>query len=221
MHMILVLAFSGLVASGDDASTTASEPSTETTVRGEVVSAPRKVADWSVGGGVGVVVYSGGGLNFSSGPTARASIEKRIAEQTWLMLGVSAVYSESSQPALLDRPAWQSSGGGGNLSVGARHAFDLGGVVTVSPYIALEAGVRASRSRSVQSASTIHNNSYELGAEAGLIVERELVDGLAVRFSSSVLQASYSKSTTRGVGSNSFLSMGLGFAPALEARMYW
>lgn len=187
------------------------------------VEAPR----WSLGFGyapsIVTVLTSDSGLDglLTSTPRVSTTIERRVGDATWLGLQLGGNYG-SSHPE--DSRGWEY--GSLYAQVGVRHVLNPKGLVEVSLWGAASASYwsGAYPNPSEQEPDAVHSSrAFSLGLVGGLALERELIQGLALRLSSSVAQASWNKTLDwtsradlrRAVEST---SVSVAFAPMLELR---
>ena len=211
-------------------------------------------ADWNLGAGLGfsfgtIGLSSGtiglaglggagglsslGGLSVAPSPRATLLLERRLSERLFLSFNAGAGYS-ASQSASFSGFSYRNLSLEGSL--GLRRLFNPGGIIEVSAFGAAGVNYGNFESRSVISTSdgmggttstsqTYRGNSFTVGAVAGLTLERELITGLALRLSSSILGFSYGGSkytlivadaTTESAGDQ--IDVGLRFNPAIELR---
>lgn len=210
-------------------------------------------ADWNLGAGLGFsfgtiglssgpiglagLAGAGGlaslGLSVAPSPRATLLLERRLSERLFLSFNAGAGYS-ASQSATFSGLSYRTLSLEGSL--GLRRLFNPGGIIEVSAFGAAGVNYGNFESRSVISTSdgmggttsapqTYRGNSFTVGAVAGLTLERELITGLALRLSSSILGFSYGGSrytlliadtSTESAGDQ--IDVGLRFNPAIELR---
>ena len=212
-------------------------------------------ADWNLGAGLGfsfgtIGLSSGniglaqllgagglsgslGGLSAAPSPRATFLIERRLSERLFLSFNAGAGYS-ASQSATFSGFSYRNLSLEGSL--GLRRLFNPGGIIEVSAFGAAGVNYGNFESRGFISSSdgmggttsapqTYCGNSFTVGAVAGLTLERELITGLALRLSSSILGFSYgvskytllvSDTSTESAGDQ--VDVGLRFNPAIELR---
>ncbi|MFZ5438352.1 MAG: hypothetical protein ACOZQL_00020 [Myxococcota bacterium] len=213
---------------------------------------PRRAPDWNLGAGVGLQIESPsmvgtlggvgglGGLNgiISSGllssvsPTAAAFVERRLGERSWLMFQAAVGYTGQTLRDSGSNRLFTANG-----RVGARYVLNPHGLIEVSWYGAAHVAWRSWNSGSLQMAfdpqtntvgtelTTYKSTGLSIGAVTGVVLERELIEGLALRLSTSILGASYSSNWAQ-VSNNVSLQqasgdgvdVGLRFSPSLELR---
>ncbi len=187
------------------------------------IDAPR----WSVGFGYAPAVVTvltstrGIGGLASSSPRLSTTIERRVGDATWLGFQLGGHYSDF-------RPEYgqDSEQGGLSAQLGVRHVLNPKGLVEVSLWGAATADYWTisypSPSEQVPDAIS-SGRGFTVGVVGGLALERELVQGLALRLSSSVAQAHWGKTFEWTSGSDfrhtsESGSVSLAFAPMLELR---
>jgi hypothetical protein len=196
-----------------------------------VAEATAAEADWSFGAGVsfGVFVSSaslGGLAAVSTGvPVVAASLERRLSDRTWLVLGGAGAVSR-------DRVAFTAYGEARAdsrslyLTAGVRRVLTRAGAPVDVSILALgEAGVADADQRSVLAGSEAlqEMTSWLAGASAGIAVDRELTGGLSLRVASPLLGVTYARSRYESAGqpaptASSFSVRAL-LAPRLELRL--
>ena len=215
----------------------------------EAVPVPK---NWNLGAGISFLFPS---MNFISGagslvglaglgsvgslspgvalPRFTLLIERRLTDRMFLMLNAGIGYSGSQSQTF---SAISSRNFSLDATAGVRGIFNPGGVVEVSAFGSVAVAYTNYENRSifqttdsmgmsVQTPTTLRGNSYTVGGLAGLALERELISGLALRLSSSILGFSYngtSSSTTIQDNTTENESrggdVGLRFSPAIELR---
>jgi hypothetical protein len=187
------------------------------------IEAPR----WSLGFGyapsVVTVLTSNSGLGgvLTSTPRVSTTVERRVGDATWLGFQLGGRYGSSST-----EDSRGSESGGLYAQLGVRHVLNPKGLVEVSLWGAASADYWTGSypSPSEQVPDAVHSGrGFSLGLVGGLALERELVQGLALRLSSSVAQANWGKTMDWASGSDlrstsEFGSVSLAFAPMLELR---
>ncbi len=164
-------------------------------------------------------------------------LERRLGAVDWLLLQVRFNHDTAVDDSTLERKLTVQSTSG-DVELGIRHVFNPGGIVELSAFVIGGAGY-SSHSRQDETSyqatpqsepviSIFGQQSHirSIGATAGLIFERTLLDQLALRFSAGLLGASYftedsaygkqgeepTKSKDHGA------DFGLRFQPGLELR---
>lgn len=218
---------------------TAPAPASAPATGGAPAPAPAApLPQWSFGGGLSYEVFqfpaSSSGLRMTGAlvPAAGASLERRLSERSWFVLGVSGSVWRDRE----DVP--DGSAGYGrydtralSVTAGVRRAVSRAGApVEVSVVVAALAGVNDGERRldsryaaASTSSVTRDETSWSAGAQVGLALERELTDGLSVRVASPLLRASYSRGSIRETGKPDARSSAAGvtaaLAPTLELRL--
>jgi hypothetical protein len=194
-------------------------------------AAPR----WSLG--AGVISFAGPlssarfitTTNFVSPPSlpgAQASLERRLGDDTWLVLGVlgavdrqrAEVPAGASGRTRFDQAVF-------GLDVGVRRLLTpRGAPLDVSLLLAGNAGVGHSREDLTFTTTTVQRQTtWGVGASAGIAVDRELVSNLSVRVATSLFAAGYTWGRTEvsggGTGDGSSFAAGFQLAPSLELRL--
>lgn len=201
-------------------------------------TAPAQPADasppqWSFGGGVAYIIFSGGALALYSSdtlnvPSASASLERRLSDRTWVIAGLNG----SVQRDRMDVPAgsWGYTRNDARLlSVvgGVRRVLARPGAKVEFSLVALgEAGVGDADRREISySATSVSTDltSWFVGANAGFALDRELGDGLSFRIASPLVGASYEWSMVDRAGEPRQLGSAFRvyayLAPRLELRL--
>jgi hypothetical protein len=194
---------------------------------------------WSIGAGGGGYVFGNDVLVSSLSPASssipfvRASLERRVGEATWLVLGVAGWYStfDADPPTtsgaylLTDSDATEWNG---RVEGGLRRELTGAGAPLVVSGLLLANVGGISRERRFLSGTPAEEvredaDAVVAGLSAGIAVDRELTRGLSVRISSSLVTASgsWSEIRTRGQPSRDArtFSVGLALAPILELRL--
>jgi len=195
-------------------------------------------AQWSLGAGVstGFVVSSGmSGLGLlssglvSSVPSANASLERRLSERTWLVLGLDGFVTSSRRDAVPGLVTYAYSRLDQRqlaADCGVRHVVTARGTpVEVSVlalaevgYASIDATLDNGAATQAQSAST-----WLAGAHVGLALERELTAGISLRVATPVAVLSWQQSRQQSPGfpaaSSHALEAGVLLAPRLELRL--
>jgi hypothetical protein len=200
----------------------------------------RRQRDWDLGAGIGFgdsSFASLGGTFFDGTPSYRASLERRLIDGTWLGItafldydaGTQPVYSSGSPPAQRERIDYSTSSIGGLLGVRQVVYRD---VVELSLYGAF--GYQRTRvggdvllpGESLRGLSAPGSFAHVWRITAGLTLERELIDGLAVRLSAEFgnLMRSRTVQILDGDSPSSDTKddrIQLHIAPALDLRFYF
>jgi len=197
-------------------------------------------ARWSIGAGLGhpsipIILSSAGyGSNGvapaygSYAPSASTMLERVITRRLALMVRGSAKVNLTSQgEASLGDPSSQAL----DLSVqgGPRWLVNPDGPVEVSIYGLLSTGLsRWQFSSPYDPDQSLTSRSYSVGADLGLVTERELMDDLYLRFQSSVLRSGYTWAEAPEysgdpaqprLGVASGFSAGVALSPSVELRL--
>jgi hypothetical protein len=200
----------------------------------------RPQRDWDLGAGIGIgdSTFVSLGSSFStSTPSYRASLERRLGPRTWL--GVTAlfdydaatqrVYASSSLPAQRERIDYSTSAVGGLLGVRQVVYRDI---VELSLYGAFAyqrariGGDTLLPGESLAGLSAPGSFVHAWRITAGLTLERELIESLAVRLSAELGNLMRSR-TVQVVDGDSPSSdtkddrIQLHIAPALDLRFYF
>lgn len=207
--------------------------------------------DWNVGAGIGFgtplvsldatlglagltgLSSVGSTFGLSTQPRMTVLIERRLGERLFLGFQFSASF-RGSQSDTFSAVSFRSVNVDG--TIGLRSVFNPRGVVEVSWFANVGLGYGNTENRSlisnvdsmgavIQTPQTWRSNAFGVGAVAGLALERELVSGLALRLSSSVVGLSYSISSSTSIirevstdNANHGFDGGLRFSPTLELR---
>lgn len=210
--------------------------------------------DWSIGAGFGFFVSGPslaalgtpglagllggtGGLGISSvtQPQVTMLVERRLSEQLFLTFQGAASYGASQDDLDAElRTHFLSLQG----AFGVRRLFNPRGVVEVSWFGNAGVGYTNAESRfyastfdsstGMYTATTLQifrSHTFTVGAATGLTLERQLIEGLALRLSSSILGVSYGLgASTATIGDsntdrqNHQVDVGLRFSPSIELR---
>lgn len=193
---------------------------------------------WSIGAGAGTIIFGNdlllSGIGSSAGmPFVRASLERRVGERTWLVVGASAFYettdtdptSTSYSIVYTETDSTERSGrveaGLRRELTGARAPFVVSGLLLANVGgLSLERRyLTGTPGQEVQEDS----DAFVAGLSAGAAVERELTRGLSVRISSPVVITSWSWREIRTSGQPSrdarTFGVSLTLAPLLELRL--
>lgn len=208
--------------------------------------------DWNVGAGIGFSFGSLGATSWIGGlaglgglsggasiapsvqPRLSVLIERRLTQRLFLSFQAAASYS-ANQSDTSSALAYR------NLAlegiVGLRRIFNPRGIVEVSWFANVGVGYGNYEYRTLTIAldpatstyqpipQTSRGNSFSVGAVTGLTLERELIAGLALRLSSSIIGLSYgstannlSTADASADSANHGVDAGLRFSPAIELR---
>ncbi len=189
-------------------------------------------AGWSLGAGVSTaVIYSScstsTGLICPSarGPSASASLERRLSDSSWLVVGFAGAIGDSRQDPIPD-----SSGGARwkerrlTVDIGLRRIVTgRGAPVEVSILALGEGGYdEASATLDGNAAGEQRFSSWLAGADVGLAIDRELVTGLTLRVATPLAGAWWQKTRQRLSGSTvdgRSVDASVYLAPRLELRL--
>lgn len=195
--------------------------------------APRE-PDWTFGGGVSFGVgavtssLSVGGLTVTTQiPTVAASLERRLAGRTWLVLGGAGGVAHRRadvQEGSYGYPRDDSRQG--FLTAGVRHALTSAGApVEVSAIAYVEGGLVDADQRlfvfTTESREDV--TMWVAGVGAGIAIDRELTHHVSLRVASPLLQARYARLRVKETGqpaqTATDLSAGALVVPRLELRV--
>ena len=196
---------------------------------------PAGPAQWSLGAGwspgyVSVISSAPTSLGFVSPPVlpaVTASLERRLGERTWLVLGVFGAVGRQRQ----DVPP-----GGFGLSqddatqlfvnAGVRWIVTVPGAPVDVSFLGLLEGGGAGWDQAVVSAGAetqLKTTAWRVGASIGIAIDRELTRGLSLRVATPLLGASYAWTRAEPAGQppqeGSDFSVAAVIAPRLELRL--
>lgn len=193
---------------------------------------------WSMGAGIGWgsilsgglgsanVISTPGGLTFLvRAPGVGASVERRLGPGTWLALGV---YGRTESRSIDGQPpsyAQETDLTEGAVTLGLRQVLTSPGApMAISVLVLGEAGGARSATRLAgDNGDRDASRVAAVGAGVGVAVERELLDGLSVRLSTSVARASWWRARIDPSGGPAQhadgFSAGVQLAPSLELRL--
>jgi len=200
----------------------------------------RRQRDWDLGAGIGIgdsSFASLGGAFLTGTPSYRASLERRLINGTWLGVtalldydaGTQRVYSSASPPAQRERIDYSMSSAGALLGVRQVVYRDL---VELSLYGAFAyerariGGDALRPGETLLGVSAPGSFAHVWRITAGFTLERELIDGLAVRLSAELGNLMRSR-TVQIVDGDSPSSdtkddrVQLHIVPALDLRFYF
>lgn len=186
-------------------------------------------------GGLGGLGGLSGTLGVSSQPRMTLAIERRLNEYLFVGFGAGVSFS-TSQSDNLSGFGYRSVNVDG--TIGLRRIMNPGGVVEVSWFANVGVSYANSEIRSMGASidpvtGMINQNTpqvglsqgFAFGAATGITLERELLSGLALRLSSSILGLGYGSSSTKLTvsedtreGSAHSFDGGLRFSPTIELR---
>lgn len=206
---------------------------------------------WSIGAGLGFGSYPLGSLTpgaslvgiSSSGigslygaPAAVLDVERLLSPQTALLAGLSIQASSRSIPA--DSVPTGSSAYTSSTFLGAaaliglrREVTDLASVVQVSLYGALSLGFATQSQDYTQrsgngtaTVTTDSNNLFQFALLGGLVVEKPLMERLALRLTAHLFTSAYSIGKSQAAASapsytTSGFDLRLGVDPTIELRL--
>lgn len=213
-------------------------------VAGSAWPASAQEPDWTVGAGVTAVsigprLVVGGSAQLGTPSSIVSSslqpafgffLERRLAPAAWLLVQGLVNYQsavDEIDPDLVEVTTAQ-------VAAGPRFVLNPGGIVEVSAFVLAGGAYSYLFQRSQAEIGPTPQRqegkatAWSAGATAGLILERELVSRLALRFSVGVLAASYTRVTSRvdlaAIGDLSerkqhAYDFGLRFSPGLELRL--
>jgi hypothetical protein len=207
--------------------------------------APRPLPNWNVGAGI----FAGGdsvfglsglsGLAALSTPAYGAAVERRVGPRTWLALNAMGSYENRDlaiTPA--EVPPIRSSAAvhslSGSFLLGLRHEI-VQSLVNVSIFAAGAISAQRVRPDTLRSSEKYQTYGYTpsnargVGFIAGMTVERQLVEALALRLSLDIASLSFTRTTTEtidglGVGTPVSLSarrFGISIRPGLQLHFYF
>jgi hypothetical protein len=186
---------------------------------------------WSLGAGVGWPTSSpqyyflGGSLFPPTAPMVRASLERAMAPGWWWEAGFegSANRLRGEAPDA-SGAATRDDRVSAAMNLGVRRAVTRPGApVTVSIDLALVAGYIATHvDRAYITPEIVRGEAWQVGLSAGLAVERELTSGLSLRVGTTLLNASWTRSSIESSVNGKATQQGggatLGLSPWLELR---
>jgi hypothetical protein len=193
-------------------------------------------SDWTFGTGVGFavldfrtpVVVSSSLLGTSTFvPIVGASLEHRVSDRTWLVLGVfGAVTRNRDEVPEGEFGTSRDDSRQLYVTAGVRRPLTRAGApVEVSAVVLAEGGVVDADQRIVRSTDATSQDvtSWLAGANAGIAIDRELTGGLSLRVASPLVGVRYMRSTIDVAGqpgrSASDVSVQALLAPRLELRL--
>lgn len=181
---------------------------------------------WSLGAGMSSrVIYlwdypEPGGIGLSSGPAGVASLERRLSDSSWLVLGVDGTIDDDER---------ELAGGGETrweyrrleLDLGLRHVLTGRGAVVDVSVLALAVGGYQQQLRTGSSLD-LDRSSWFVGGNVGLAVDRELTERLSLRVATVIAGVSWEKSREEASGESlegHSLTAGVFLAPRIELRL--
>ncbi len=183
---------------------------------------------WSLGAGISttyIYLYGSGtpgGLLGGSGPSGYASLERRLSDASWLVLGLVGTISEREQ---------DSPGGGEKsrqeyrrlaLDLGLRRVVTRPGAVVDFSVLATVQGGYYEQLRTGSALTEQEDSALYVGGDVGFAVDRELTEGLSVRVATSVAGVTWQKIRTKVSGETldgHELAANVFLAPRLELRL--
>jgi hypothetical protein len=180
--------------------------------------------NWSVGAGISTSTFYVDGFSVSTlQPEAQMTLERRLAGNAWLLMRGSFGYSKSEYEPLYGSRS-PSEHVNASLALGFRYAFSLANILTLSPFVTVGGGYSWSEwTQPIRDANGLEIDTWNMvgyrpgvEAQAGLMIERELIPGLALRFSTPIASVRYNVGL--GTTPSKSLFAGLAFAPSLELR---
>jgi hypothetical protein len=179
-------------------------PSTTLTLDRSALEPPPP-PNWAAGASIGIRVsdlaFSGLG-SAATTPDYLAALERRLGTSAWLLLNLGVTYTTTDTPT----PGSGSEGARTKTNnstfsavLGVRQVFARG-IVDVSGV-----GALYGRYRSIESGLALLGSSqqepglkdYMVGVQAGLAVERKLIEALALRLQLQLVSFGFNKGTTR------------------------
>ncbi len=189
---------------------------------------------WSLGAGVSTtVLYSScsGAVNglctTSQGPTADASVERRLGDATWLVLSGSGSISDRRQEGTVEGSDGTTTARWRYrqvlLDLGVRHVLTgRGALVDVSVLALAEGGYGAADGTTTDAEADTKLSSWILGANVGLALDRELSPGLSLRVATPLAGVWWQRSRQETGGTtvrSRALTASVYLAPRLELRL--
>jgi len=194
---------------------------------------------WSLGGGVTLFqVTTTASVTFpqrnpvqGSPVTAVASLERRVGDRTWLVLGVAGAFSrvrpgdEAAQvPTTTQDQRLVDVMAGIRRVVTREHAPVELSIVALAEGGGGKAEQTTDFNAFAQPASSVTQSLLVLGGSLGIAVERELLESLAVRLATTFAQVQWTRVRTSVSGlptatTTTALGAGVSFAPRLELRL--
>lgn len=194
---------------------------------------PPAEGNWSLGAGVGFgSVFSSGailGPSTLSTPAAAASVERRLSEDLWLVVGGLVAASRTTNDANAVNPATRDELVQGAVVAGVRRVMTPHGAPVTVSWTALGRVDLGRRDRTFNNTSSTlvvlnaHERLFGVAASFGIAIERELTDRLALRASTPLLSAGWSRDRLEASDGSRSVSRGASVvalvAPSLELRM--
>jgi hypothetical protein len=203
----------------------------------DAANAPPGPARWSLGAGVtlfstftgtgAATIIDSLGLVRATAPVATASLERRLSDRSWLVIGVfGGVEQGRSDPPEVGLSFTRDDSRWLSLTGGLRRVLSRAGApVDVSVLVLAEAGVGDDEWRYVSDGteSNAQISWWSAGGSLGLAVERALTAGLSLRVASPLVVASWSSAELDQDGAatrdGSGFRAGALIAPRLELRL--
>lgn len=203
------------------------------------LEATRPAAEWSFGGGVSYGLFTSSvsslsppfpgvsGLANAGVQVATASLERRLSNRTWLVLGAAGSATRRRGDVPVDAYGYSRDDSRSLYFTGGvrRVLNDAGAPVVVSVLILAEAGFGAAEQRYTNTASQTRQDVTSLlaGGNAGIAFDRELTGGLSLRVASPLLGVGYARDRIALAGqpertASRFSGSAL-LAPRLELRL--
>jgi hypothetical protein len=171
-------------------------------------------------------------------PSLSLFAERRLGATNWLLAQVQFFHDTAVDDL---KPNLESAQTTAELDLGVRHVFNPEGVIQVSGFVLAGFGYSRLFQRGEQTfrpggvsdlvvrTADYENSAWSIGASAGVAFERRLLDQFALRFSSSLVRASYFKASTSLKPQNAAareqkshgLDLGLWFTPSIELRYFF
>lgn len=189
------------------------------------IAPPQQQAEtnnWNVGGGLLIGQFwlsSSPGIVANLTPRVGIGVERRLHQQWWLGFDGFASLSEGSNPVFdpagpVTNSRYSTKNIGARLSL--RHAFNLGKGLTIAPVIS--GSVSAGSMQQVFMGNLTTTRLLSIDAELGVMVEKEVTEGIHLRLSSSVLSLSYSESRGQANQQRSSTNLAMRLSPELSLR---
>jgi hypothetical protein len=192
-------------------------------------TAPADPPRWSLGAGFtfGETVLVGGipGEVLRLGtPVASATVERAVGPRSWLVIGLSGIYDQSSREAVALGSLSEASLSLLQVTAGLRHVVTPAGApVDVSVLLLGGVGTATAETEYAGVDETAEASSWLVGASAGIAVDRSLTTNLSLRISTSLFDASWSTTETERTGERTVeskdLSVRLHLTPGLQLRL--
>ncbi|MFL5302736.1 MAG: hypothetical protein ACJ79R_20590 [Anaeromyxobacteraceae bacterium] len=188
---------------------------------------------WSLGGGVTLfqlTTISSGRLPELSPLTAVASLERRLGDRSWFVLGVAGAFSRVRPgDAATQFPRTTDDLRQVDVMAGIRRVVTREHAPVEVSIVALAEGGGGKREQTMdlsafgQPSQGASQSLLVLGGSLGIAVERELLDSLAVRLATTFAQVQWARVRTSVTGlpteTTTALSAAVSFVPRLELRL--